>query len=296
MNRLPSWFRQDLPNADTLRTKLAILELGLNTVCQEAICPNINACFAKKQAAFIILGEFCTRKCRFCNAGMVGIASPRQGGARNDEEDDEAERIVEAVKTLGLSYVVITSVTRDDLEDGGASQFVKVIELLRNTDKDIKVEVLIPDFQGNLQSLEEVVKACPFVLAHNLETVKRLYSEVRPEADYQRSLDLLKKAKELSGGLITKSSLMLGLGENEEEVITALEDLRASGCAMVTLGQYLAPSSAHYPVKEFISPERFKRYYNIGIELGFKKVLSEPKARSSYCAEELAGDSVLCMI
>ncbi len=287
MNRLPSWFKQELPNAAAQRTKQVILGGELNTVCQAALCPNISDCFGKSQATFMILGKYCTRNCRFCN---VSIDKNRT------VPNDEPQRIVKAVKALGLRYVVITAVTRDDLDDGGASQFVKVIELLRDTDQDLKIEVLIPDFKGNLESLVKVVNARPFVLAHNLETIKRLYNKIRPEADYERSLNLLKKAKELSASLITKSSLMLGFGEREEEIIIALQDLRKSGCAIVSLGQYLAPSALHYPVKEFVSPEQFRKYYDIGIKLGFKRVLSGPRVRSSYGAGELSKELELCMI
>jgi len=284
MNRLPSWFKQELPGAQALNTEQVIQELGLHTVCRAALCPNMNSCFAKQQATFIILGESCTRNCRFCN-----ISSVIHRGRRDlNLSYDEPQRISQAVKALGLKYVVITSVTRDDLQDGGASQFVEVIERLRKMDREIQVEVLIPDFKGNIKSLRRVVASQPFILGHNLETVERLYSSLRPQGDYQRSLGILKKAKTLAEGLITKSSLMLGFGEKEEEVIVALKDLRACGCAIVALGQYLAPSTEHYPVKEFISPEQFRRYYVSAMELGFKRVLSAPKVRSSYCAAEVA--------
>ena len=243
----------------------------------------------------MILGKSCTRNCNFCNV-------EKSLNLKLEVDLDEPKRIARAVKVLELKYVVVTSVTRDDLEDGGASQFVKVIESIRSVNKAIKVEVLIPDFQGNAEALKKVVQAGPFVLAHNLETVERLYSTIRPQANYRRSLRLLKKAKELAGGLITKSSLMLGLGEREEEVVAALKDLRAYGCDVVTLGQYLAPSLKHYPVKEFILPEQFRKYSAIGLDLGFKRVLSGPKVRSSYHAEELSlsfrqpGGSKLCVI
>lgn len=289
-NRLPGWFRQGLPTGPSLRTKQFISDLGLNTVCRFAICPNINDCFARKQAAFMILGDSCTRHCRFCNIGLDRDGSMLNSSTNRTVPEDEPQKIVEAVKALGLKYVVITSVTRDDLADGGASRFAELVELLRDFEKNIKVEVLIPDFQGDPESLRKVVSGRPFILAHNLETVKRLYPEIRPEASYQRSLDLLKKAKESSATLITKSSLMLGFGEREDEVVIALQDLRASGCDIVTLGQYLSPSLRHYPVKEFISPEQFRRYSEISRDLGFKKVFSGPKARSSYHAEEMAGE------
>lgn len=289
VNRLPPWLRQELPGASVKGTAESILKLGINTVCQQAICPNTNECFNRGQATFLILGKLCTRSCKFCN-----IASPSQGrfypyGSTNRTvPKDEPQRITEAVRLLGLSYVVITSVTRDDLDDGGAGQFVNVIESIRSLGRDIKVEALIPDFQGSISSLKAVVRAHPFILAHNLETVERLYSSIRLEADYRRSLELLKRAKELNPGLITKSSFMLGLGETEDEVLGLMKDLRSYDCDIITLGQYLAPSPRHYPVSEFISPEQFQRYQSKGMNLGFRKVLSGPKVRSSYQAEELA--------
>jgi lipoic acid synthetase len=278
--RLPPWLKQGIPDASVYNTANNIHKLKLNTVCLEAMCPNINDCFRVRQATFMILGRSCTRTCGFCNiSGAQKLF--RQASS------DEPRRIIEAVKALELKYVVITSVTRDDLSDGGARQFVKTIESIRAYDESIKVEVLIPDFNGSLENLNSVVKAEPFVLAHNLETVSRLYSMIRPQADYERSLFLLKKAKEFSGTIITKSSLMLGLGEREEEVVATLKDLRGSDCDIVTLGQYLSPSSNHYPVKEFVPPEQFRKYEVIALGSGFKRVLSSPKARSSYHAEDL---------
>ncbi|MDD5027382.1 MAG: lipoyl synthase [Candidatus Omnitrophica bacterium] len=282
MNRLPSWLKQDIPDALVWKTAGNIYRLGVDTVCQQALCPNLNFCFKRKQAAFMILGKYCTRSCRFCNISGNVLKLPQELSS------DEPERIARAVRLLELKYAVITSVTRDDLEDGGALQFMKVIESIRSADKTVKVEVLIPDFQGNGEALRKIVNCGPFVLAHNLETIERLYSVIRPQAHYRRSLRLLAKAKELGGRLITKSSLMLGFGETKEEVKAALKDLRSSGCDIVTLGQYLAPSSRHYPVKEFILPEQFREYSALGLSLGFKRVLSGPKIRSSYDAEELS--------
>jgi lipoic acid synthetase len=254
------------------------------------MCPNLNDCFGKKQATFIILGKSCTRSCRFCNIAGDALRLFQEPSL------DEPGRIAEAAKVLGLRYVVITSVTRDDLSDGGVGQFIKTIEAIRELDGGIRVEVLIPDLLGKFENLNSIVKANPFVLAHNLETIRRLYSIIRPKADYQRSLNLLKKVRELSKFLITKSSLMLGFGERADEVAAALKDLRDSGCDIVTLGQYLSPSSKHYPVKEFISPEQFKIYADIARDLGFKNVLSGPKVRSSYRADELSREAELCRI
>jgi len=290
VNRLPSWLKQVLPDASVNNTANNIRKLGLNTVCRQALCPNINDCFRAKQATFMILGNSCTRSCSFCNiSGTVLRDILRSFG---EPSLNEPQRIAEAVKALGLKYVVVTSVTRDDLSDGGVSQFVKTIESIRQLDESIRVEVLIPDFNGSLVSLNSVIQARPFVLAHNLETIKRLYSVIRPEADYERSLLLLKKAKEFSKTVITKSSLMLGLGEREEEVVEALGDLRGSDCDIVTLGQYLSPSPSHYPVNELVPPEQFRKYADIARDLGFKKVLSSPKARSSYRADELSGEAL----
>ncbi|MDD2680374.1 MAG: lipoyl synthase [Candidatus Omnitrophica bacterium] len=300
MNRLPDWLAQDIPDALVWKTAGHISSLKVNTVCQQSLCPNISACFRRKQAAFMILGKSCTRNCRFCNISGTVLNSklkcPQAGDALRLFQEpslDEPGRIAAAVKLLGLNYAVVTSVTRDDLEDGGASQFVSVVDSIRNVDSAVKVEILIPDFQGNEMALKKVVSAGPFVLAHNLETIARLYGEIRPQADYRRSLRLLAKAKESAGGLITKSSLMLGFGEQEEEVVVALKDLRACGCDIVTLGQYLAPSPGHYPVKEFIPPEQFREYSKICRDLGFKGVLCGPKVRSSYYAEALSSQEVL---
>jgi len=231
----------------------------------------------------MILGKNCTRNCGFCGVRKRDNLKP-------GIDPDEPQRIALAANSLGIKHAVVTSVTRDDLKDGGAKQFVETIKSIRAQDDSIKVEVLIPDFLGNFESLSFVVKAKPFILAHNLETIKRLYSIIRPGADYGRSLGLLKKAKELDRGLITKSSLMLGLGETKDEVFVALKDLRKSGCDIVTLGQYLAPSPGHYPVREFIPPEQFQEYARACRGLGFKKVLSGPKVRSSYYAEEVSGE------
>ncbi|MCX5700322.1 MAG: lipoyl synthase [Candidatus Omnitrophica bacterium] len=277
--RLPNWLNQDIPNAQVIKIARDIANAGVNTVCLEAKCPNVSECFKGNQATFLILGKICTRNCSFCNIEKAGVTKP-------DVDYREAERIIEVVRLMGLRYVVVTSVTRDDLDDGGSFQFASILELIHEISNDIKVEVLVPDFQGRVMSLKVVIDADPFVLAHNIETVKRLYAVVRPQADYSRSLNLLKIAKEFNSSLITKSSLMLGMGETEEEVFEVMHDLRRSNCDILTLGQYLAPSVQHYSVKDFIHPEQFSKYQEIAIKLGFKKVLSGPKVRSSYKAEE----------
>ena len=228
----------------------------------------------------MILGDTCTRNCRFCAVKKASATSLTI-------DLEEPYRIAAAVKGLGLDYVVITSVTRDDLSDAGAGQFARTIALIRGIDTDIKIEVLIPDFSGNPESLKTVIEAGPSLLAHNMETVRRLYPAIRPEANYGLSLEIFRRAKKFQPALLTKSSLMLGLGEREEEVIQTMEDLRDSRCDILTLGQYLAPSQVHYPIQEFVSIEQFRKYRELGLVLGFKAVSSGPKVRSSYQAEKL---------
>ncbi|MDD2689205.1 MAG: lipoyl synthase [Candidatus Omnitrophica bacterium] len=277
--KLPAWFKQELPDEKSLRMIRLLSEFGIKSVCQEARCPNLSSCFRNGKAAFLILGSICTRDCSFCavnkakNTGILDEAEP--------------ERIRDLVRILGLNYVVITSVTRDDLPDAGANIFARSIELIHSLNGNIIVEVLIPDFQGKISSLKCVLDASPGVLAHNIETVNRLYPFLRPQANYLLSLTVLSKAKELRPDIDTKSSIMLGLGETEAEIIKTMQDLRANQCDILTLGQYLAPSIRHYPVKKFIGIEDFQRYQEIGRELGFKAIFSGPLVRSSYCAEQV---------
>jgi lipoic acid synthetase len=283
---LPSWFKQDIPDLSLMRKMRSFADFGVNTVCAEARCPNVSDCLKRGQVSFMILGKLCTRTCRFCNVTKTG-----KGSLNIDHS--EPGRIAQKVNILGLNYVVVTSVTRDDLVDGGAGQFAKTIEEIRALNNGVKVEVLTPDFQGKLSSLELIVRSSPFVVAHNIETVKRLYRIIRPEADYLRSLELLKNVKLLAPSLLTKSSIMLGLGEAEEEVVSAMRDLRDNGCDIITLGQYLSPSKRHYPVTEFLSLEKFEEYRKIGLTMGFKNVFSGPRVRSSYYAEELSSGRLL---
>jgi len=226
----------------------------------------------------MILGNLCTRNCAFCGVTRGNPAPPDPG---------EPERVAAVARELGLRYVVVTSVTRDDLPDGGAAQFANTIKALRGLSSVEGVEVLISDFKGSLSSLQEVVQAHPLVLNHNVETVPRLYPEVRPQADYQRSLEVLRRAKPLAEALLTKSGLMLGLGEMEEEVVAVMEDLRGVGCDSLTLGQYLRPSLKHYPVVRYVPPEEFDHYRDIGRRMGFRGVASGPLVRSSFNAESL---------
>lgn len=277
-NRLPKWFQQEIPDVDVFKRLGLLSEFKINTICQQARCPNITACFKDSKLTFMILGNTCTRNCSFCAVSKLEPVAV---------DENESYRVAEIVKSLGLRYVVITSVTRDDLSDGGAGHFARTIKAICAINKDIKIEVLIPDFQGSLMSLKCVLGAQPDIIAHNLETVRRLYPELRPQAGYDLSLRILKSIKEYKVDLITKSSIMLGLGESRGEVFEAMCDLRKSNCDILTLGQYLAPSSSHYPVKEFINLEQFHKYSDIGLSLGFRQVLSGPLVRSSYQAEHI---------
>jgi lipoic acid synthetase len=249
----------------------------INTVCNEAACPNMAKCYGRKTASFIIMGQNCTRCCKFCN---VLKNKP------SELDLEEPKRLADAISETGLKHVVITSVTRDDLIDGGAEHFAKVIKNIRDLNEGIGVEVLIPDLRGNINSLKKIVNTRPDIIAHNMETVPRLYSEVRPEADYKRSLDVLGNIRKIDKTIKVKSGMMLGLGEKKQEVINVLEDLVKIGCDFMTIGQYLAPSKNHYPVKEFIELDIFKDLEKIAYDLGFKYVISEPLARSSYLADQ----------
>jgi lipoyl synthase len=278
--RLPEWIKVSLPRSSTFgTTQRAIEELGLRTVCRSARCPNIFECFSKGTGTFLIMGERCTRTCAFCNID-AGIPEPLQA--------DEPARIARAVGILELRHVVITSVTRDDLPDGGAAHFAATIGEIRKRLPGVKVEVLIPDFQGSSVALRRVVDAGPDVLNHNLETVPRLYPGIRPQALYQGSLELLSRAKSM--GLVrTKSGLMVGLGETTREVSEVLKDLSGVSCDMVTIGQYLRPSKRHAEVVNYVHPDEFRIFERIGKELGIPQMFCGPLVRSSYHAGELSG-------
>ncbi len=251
--------------------------LSLNTVCQEAACPNIGECFGRKTATFMILGINCTRGCRFCNV---------TDGSPSKVDDAEPNNVAEAVEQLGLKHVVVTSVTRDDLAHGGAEQFAKTIKAIKERTPKTTIEVLIPDFKMDEAALMYVIEARPDVIAHNIETVESLYPTVRPDAGYQQSLDVLDFIKKNSEGIFTKSSIMLGLGETKEQVLKVLGDLREQQCDFLTLGQYLSPSKAHHPVIEYIHPDEFEAYKTIGYEMKFRYIASGPLVRSSYHADE----------
>lgn len=275
----PPWLKKRIPPyQDLLKVKALLEKAGLHTVCEEARCPNLGECFSQGTATFLILGDICTRNCGFCAVRNGVPCSP---------EEDEPERVAIAVREMGIRYAVITSVTRDDLPDGGASFFARAIEAIHKEDQDIKIEVLIPDFRGDLSSLEIVLNSFPDVLNHNMETVQRLYSEVRPQADYRRSLGLLKQSKTLCPHIQTKSGFMLGLGEEGWEVIELMEDLRKADCDLLTIGQYLQPHSDRLPVKRYIAPEEFEEYQKIGMQMGFKAVASGPFVRSSFKAYQM---------
>jgi len=276
--RLPSYLKKPLGRPAELHAlKKTLRDRGLNTVCESARCPNIRECFTKPTATFMILGDVCTRLCGFCAVtkdSNVAELSP-----------DEPRNIAITAREMALRHIVITSVTRDDLADGGAAQFAATVRALRSETADIKIELLIPDLQGNRSALKVILDAAPDILNHNLETVPALYSKVRPQADYMRSLDLLVTAKER--GLFTKSGIMVGLGETKDEVKQLLRDLACVGCDAVTVGQYLQPKSTSLDVIEYIKPAVFKEYEDYGRSIGISKVYSGPFVRSSYNAEDL---------
>lgn len=279
IKRKPEWLRIDLNKGRSLEYVNEILRrFSLNTVCKEANCPNRMECYSKKTATFMILGNQCTRNCRFCN---VTHAEPQP------VDPQEPQNVANAALELGLKHVVITSVTRDDLPDGGAKHFSQVIKAIKAKKSDMVVEVLIPDFRGSIEALKTVIRAKPEIINHNVETVPRLYPEVRPAAIYERSLKLLEQVKLIDSSIITKSGIMVGLGETEEEVIDVLKDLRSVNCDFLTIGQYLPPSAAHYPVAEYVTPEVFQMYKEKALSLGFSFVASAPLVRSSYNAAEM---------
>jgi len=274
----PQWLRVNTSWGENYRLLKSLLaDSSLHTVCQEANCPNINHCFENKTATFLILGNICTRGCRFCDL---------KRGTPQAVDKDESKRVALAVKELGLSYAVITSVTRDDLSDGGASLFAQTIQEIRNLIPDCRVEVLIPDLLGSFESLKIVLEAKPDVLNHNLETVRRLYPHVRKGADYQRSLNLLRVAKKYNQNLITKSGIMIGLGEIWEEIVSLMEDLRNVNCDLLTIGQYLSPSREHLPVLKYYQPDEFAELKRAGERMEFSHVEAGPLVRSSYQAHK----------
>jgi len=277
--RKPDWIRVKAPTSPAYaETRRLIRDHSLHTVCEEASCPNIGECWAQRHATVMILGDVCTRACAFCN-----VATGKPGGVV-----DPMEPMNTAIATakLGLRHMVITSVDRDDLADGGAEQFAQTIERLRETTPNTTVEVLTPDFRGKEGALERVIEAGPDVFNHNLETVPRLYPSIRPGARYDHSVGLLKRAKELDPAVFTKSGIMVGLGETKDEVLALMDDLRAADVDFMTIGQYLQPTLKHAAVDRFVTPEEFEEYRTVGLEKGFLLVSSSPLTRSSYHADD----------
>ena len=276
----PDWLRVKAPQWERVgQVKDILRDLGLNTVCEEASCPNIGECFHAGTATFLIMGPACTRACPYCDIDFEKKPKPLDA--------TEPERLAEAVRRMNLNHVVITSVNRDDLADGGASQFVGCIEAVRRLSPKTTIEVLIPDLCGNWEALNTILQAQPEVLNHNSETVPRLYRRVRPQGDYHRSLELLKRSRQISPGVYTKSGIMVGLGETDTEVRAVMQDLRTVNCDILTIGQYLQPSPKHLPLAQFISPEQFEAWKTYGESLGFLQVVATPLTRSSYHAEQV---------
>jgi lipoic acid synthetase len=280
-SRVPPWIRQKLPSCGSFEKTRGILEgLGLDTVCRGARCPNRAQCFARGTATFLLLGPSCTRRCRFCSIDHGPPVAP---------DPTEPRRVAQAVKRMGLSHAVATSVTRDDLPDGGASHFAAVIRAVREEAPGVTVEVLTPDFRGDSAAVRTVAEAAPDVYNHNVETVPSLYSRVRPQADYRRSLGVLDTARRAGPERLVKSGLMLGLGEKDAEVEAVLRDLRSVGCDLVTIGQYLKPAKDCLEVERYVLPDEFDAWALRARELGFRGVASAPFVRSSYRAEDMIG-------
>ena len=275
--RKPDWLRKKISFSAQKDMDQLLKENGIHTICQEAKCPNISECFAAKTATFLILGGICTRRCTYCNVTT---------GAPDAVNKEEIDQVSDAVKQLGLKFVVITSPARDDLKDGGAQQFLEVTENILQKLPGTQVELLVPDFQGNLESIKTVAKSGAVIVGHNIETVPRLYN-IRKASVYQRSLDVLRDIKEHAPeGVKTKSAIMLGLGETKEEVVAVFKDLLEVGCKLLSVGQYLAPSNEYEKVLEYVTPKQFEEYKEIALEMGFEYVHSSPYARSSYMAHE----------
>jgi len=283
--RKPAWIRAKSPaRPEVKKLKNILREHNLHTVCEEANCPNLGECFSGGTATFMIMGDICTRRCPFCDVGH---------GRPNPLDLDEPLNMANTIKDMGLKYVVITSVDRDDLRDGGAGHFVNCIIETRKAIPSIQIEILVPDFRGRMDvALELMTTAPPDVFNHNLETVPRLYKKARPGSDYQWSLDLIKSFKAMHPDVPTKSGLMLGLGEEIDEVKVVMQDLLDHGCDMLTLGQYLQPSLDHLPVSRYVTPDEFDEFRDIGLTMGFKNVASGPMVRSSYHADEQAKGSI----
>lgn len=277
--RLPEWLKREIIDPEKTKSVRRILrENKLNTVCESARCPNKSECYKKNTATFMILGKNCTRSCRFCS---VNSLSPEEINPQ------EPKMVASAVQKLGIQYAVITSVTRDDLPDGGAEHFARTIMEIRKLNTEIKIEILTPDFEGKKEAIDIVTAAKPDVINHNIETVKRLYPKVRPQALYERSLEFIRYVKSAAPDIFTKSGFMLGLGEKEDEVFQLIEDLKYCGCDIVTVGQYIQPSKKHLPVEKYYTPKEFESLKQQAISLGIKYPVFSPLARSSYKASEV---------
>lgn len=274
----PGWLKVKTQcNISLSEVEELIKGLSLNTVCDEAACPNRIECYGRKIATFMILGRKCTRNCAFCNV---------EKNHPQIVNEDEPSKVAQAITILNLKHVVITSVTRDDLIDGGASHFAKVIKEIRKINKKVTIEVLIPDLQGKVDALQNIVDAKPDIIGHNIETVPRIFPIIRSMADYNRSLTLLKRSKLMDSSIYTKSAIMVGLGETQEEVLQVFKDLRSVDCDFLSIGQYLSPSKQHYQVQEYIHPDIFDYYKKVGLDMGFKYIASGPLVRSSYQADK----------
>ncbi len=279
----PKWLKvQVRDNTNFPEIEGMIEELSLNTVCREAACPNRIECYSRRTATFMILGRKCTRNCSFCNV---------EKNIPEAVDDNEPANVAKAINKLNLKHVVITSVTRDDLDDGGSTHFANVIRKVREENSNVKIEVLIPDFLGKKYALQNIADAKPDIIGHNIETVARIFPIIRSLADYDRSMTLLKESKNIDNSIFTKSAIMLGLGETEVEVLKVFEDLRNVDCDFLSIGQYLAPSKEHYPVQEYVHPDAFDYYKEVAQGMGFKYVASGPFVRSSYQADRALDDA-----
>ena len=277
--RLPRWMKMNMPKGESYsKVKNLVGKHGLHTICSSGNCPNIGECWNRGTATFMILGEICTRNCNFCGV---------RNGKPLPPDPEEPDRVAESIRIMQLKHAVVTSVDRDDLPDLGTSVWVETIRQIKATNPDTKLEVLIPDFQGRQDLVQQIIDAKPEVISHNLETVERLTPQIRSVAKYRQSLAVLRTIAE--SGSVAKSGIMLGLGETEEEVLQTMDDLLNTGCRVMTIGQYLAPTASHIPVLEYIQPEQFEKYRTIGLEKGFSFVESSPLVRSSYRAELHAG-------
>ena len=276
IQRKPEWLRKKITPSVNLEMESIFKKTGINTICQEAMCPNISECFAHKQASFMILGTRCTRACSFCAVDR---------GHPMGLDENEPQNMAETIHKLGLKHVVITSPTRDDLSDGGAEVFSKTVKAIKSLESSIVVELLIPDMNEDIQALRTIANSGALIIGHNLETVPRLY-HVRKGSNYKRSLQVLKTLSSLNPNISTKSGIMLGFGERDEEVESLMKDLLEVGCGYLSIGQYLAPSTHHASVIEYVKPERFERLRKMGMKMGFKHINSSPYARSSYMAHE----------